>query len=128
VVTVSVCLCALLSVRDHIFGTTRPIFTKLLCIVPMAVARSSSDAVAIRYVLPVSWMTSYLLITKAARRRRSAEAQLAHMQPRPSGKWRAVIPIAGQQTHGPTFRALKVTSQVATPGAESAFCDCFVTL
>ena len=30
---------------------------------------------------------------------------------------------AGQQTHGTTFRALKVTSQVATPGAESAVYD-----
>ena len=26
--SVSVCLCVCLSVRDHIFGTTRPIFTK----------------------------------------------------------------------------------------------------
>jgi len=32
----------------------------------------------------------------------------------------AVIPVAGQRTHGTTFRALKVTSQVATPGAVSA--------
>jgi len=29
------------------------------------------------------------------------------------------MPVAGQRTHGTTFRALKVTSQVATPGAES---------
>jgi len=28
----------------------------------------------------------------------------------------AVIPVAGQRTHGTTFRALEVTSQVATPG------------
>ena len=38
----------------------------------------------------------------------------------------AVIPVAGQRTHGTTFRALKVTSQVATPGAESAVYDCLV--
>ena len=38
----------------------------------------------------------------------------------------AVIPVAGQRTHGTTFRALKVTSLVATPGAESAVCDCLV--
>jgi len=33
---------------------------------------------------------------------------------------------AGQRTHGTTFRALKVTSQVATPGAESTVYDCLV--
>ena len=38
----------------------------------------------------------------------------------------AVIPVAGQRTHGTTFRALKVTLQVATPGAESAVYDCLV--
>jgi len=38
----------------------------------------------------------------------------------------AVLPVAGQRTHGTTFRALKVTSQVATPGAESAVYDCLV--
>jgi len=36
----------------------------------------------------------------------------------------AVLPTAGQRTHGTTFRALRVTSQVATPGAESAVYDC----
>jgi len=40
-----------LSVREHIFGTTRPIFTKFLVhVIPMAVARSSSGGVVIRYV------------------------------------------------------------------------------
>ena len=38
----------------------------------------------------------------------------------------AVIPVAGQRTHGTTFRALKVASQVETPGAESAVYDCLV--
>ena len=36
------------------------------------------------------------------------------------------LPVAGQRTHGITFLALKVTSQVATPGAESAVYDCIV--
>ena len=37
--------------RGHIFGTTRPIFTKFLVhVIPMAVARSSSGGVVIRYV------------------------------------------------------------------------------
>jgi len=35
----------------------------------------------------------------------------------------AVIPVAGQRTHGTTFRALIVTSRMATPGAESAAYD-----
>jgi len=38
----------------------------------------------------------------------------------------AVIPVAGQRTHETTFRALKVTSQMATLGAESAVYDCLV--
>jgi len=37
----------------------------------------------------------------------------------------AVIPVAGQRTYGTTLQ-LKVTSQVATPGAESAVYDCLV--
>ena len=37
-----------------------------------------------------------------------------------------VIPFAEQRTHGTTFRALKVTSQLATPGAASAVYDCLV--
>jgi len=37
------------SVRDHIFGPTRPIFTKFFLRVP----RSSSGGVVIRYALPV---------------------------------------------------------------------------
>ena len=63
-VCVCVCVCVCLSVRDHISGTTRPIFTKFLCMLPMAVARSSCDGVVIRYVLPVLWMTSYLLMSQ----------------------------------------------------------------
>ena len=61
--SVSVCVCVCLFVLDHISGTTRPIFTKFLCMLPMAVARSSSSGVVIRYVFPVLWMTSYLHIS-----------------------------------------------------------------
>jgi len=46
-----VCVCV--SVRIDISGTTRAIFTKFLCMLPIAVARSSSGDIAIRYVLPV---------------------------------------------------------------------------
>jgi len=44
-VSVSVCL----SVRDHVFGTTRLIFTEILCLLPMAMARSSSGGVYVMY-------------------------------------------------------------------------------
>jgi len=43
VMSMSVCVC--LSAREHISGTTRAIFTKFLCMLPMAVARSSSGRV-----------------------------------------------------------------------------------
>jgi len=63
-----VCLCVCLSVviiyLDHILGSTCPIFTKFLCMLPMAVALSSSDGIVIRYVLPVLRMTSYLLMSQ----------------------------------------------------------------
>ena len=62
-IVMSVSVCLSVSVRDHISGTTRPIFTKFLHMLPMAVARSFSDGVVIRYVFPVLWMTSYLHIS-----------------------------------------------------------------
>jgi len=55
------CVCLLvvcLSVRLHISETIQPNLTDFLCVLPMAVARSSSDGVAVRYVLPVLWMNS----------------------------------------------------------------------
>jgi len=83
---VCVCVCVFVF-RDHSFGTASPIFTKFLCVLPMAVARSSSG--------------------------------LGYKQC-------AVIPVAGQRAHVTTFLALKVTSKVATPGAESAVYGCFI--
>ena len=90
----------------------RPLNGYSVVVVTMAVARfSSGGVVIIWYVLPVLWMTSCLLIShKAARRRRpSAEAQCT----RSLGlgyKLSTVIPVAGQRTYGTTFRAFKVTS------------------
>jgi len=69
-VSVSLSLCVCVCVSDHIFGTTCPIFTKFLFMLPMAVARSSSGGVVIRYVLSVLWMTSYLHIFAAIAARR----------------------------------------------------------
>ena len=60
-VCVCVSVCVYLFVRDHIFGTTRPIFIML----PVAVAaRFFSGDLVVRYVLSVLWMTSYLLISQ----------------------------------------------------------------
>jgi len=61
-VCLSVCLSVCLYVHYHISGTTRPIFSKFFCVLPMVVARSSSGGVVICYVFPVLWMTSYLHI------------------------------------------------------------------
>jgi len=61
--SVSVCLFVC---RQAYLPNTRPIFTKFLCTLPMAVGRSSSDGVAIYYVLPVLWMTSYLRISQGS--------------------------------------------------------------
>ena len=59
---VSACVYDCLSVRDHIFGTTRSIFSSFFVDVRllMAVAQSSSGSLVIRCVFPVLWMTSYI--------------------------------------------------------------------
>jgi len=61
-VSLSVRLHVCLSVCEYISGTTGPTLTKLLCRSPVSVARFSAGGVAIRYVLPVSWMASRLAI------------------------------------------------------------------
>ena len=61
--SVSVCVCVCLSVRDYISRTTRPIFTKFLCVLPTAMALSSYGGVMICYTFPVLWMTSYVNIS-----------------------------------------------------------------
>ena len=70
-------------------------------------------------------MTSYLHVSQGCSTSRPTEARCT----RSLGlgyKLCVVMPAAGQRTHGPTFRALKVTSCVAAPGAESAVHDCLV--
>ena len=51
-----------MSVREHISETAGQIIANFVCNSPVAVARSSSGSVAIRYVLPVLWMTSRLAV------------------------------------------------------------------
>ena len=53
----SACMFVCLSVRSHNSKTIMPKFTKFLCMLPVAMVRSDSDIVAIRYVLPVLLMT-----------------------------------------------------------------------
>ena len=120
---VCMCVCVRLSVRDHMFGTARPIFIKFfLCMLRMAVARSSSGGVVISNVLPVLWMT---IFAKVAQRRRPAKAQRTRSL-RLDYKLCAVIPVAGQRTHGITFRALKVTTQAATLGGVCGLSALFI--
>jgi len=98
---VRVCLSAIISSELYVRSSQ-----KFLCMLPMAVARSSSDSVVICYVLPVLWMTLICSKAKVARRRHPAEAQCT----RSLGlayKLCAVIPVACQWTHGTTFLALK---------------------
>ena len=82
VMSVSVCLClcvcpsVIISPKLHVRFS--PNFLRVL---PMAMARSSSGSVVICYVLPVLWMTSYLLIgqgslTSPPKLKRSALAAL----------------------------------------------------
>ena len=51
-----------MSAREHIAGTAGPIGTKFCAQITVAVARSFSGCVAIRYVLPVLRMTSRLAV------------------------------------------------------------------
>jgi len=58
----------------------------------------------------------------------AAQLKTVHTHLGLGSKLCAVIPVAGQRTHGTTFRAFKVTSRVATTGAESAVYDCLVAI
>ena len=59
-VCLSVCVCLSAIISSELHVRSSPNF---LCMLPMAVARSSSSDAAMRYVLPVLWMTSYLHIS-----------------------------------------------------------------
>ena len=122
--SMSVCL----SSRKQNSGTTHPIFIKFSRMLPVAVARSSSCGLAICCVFPVLWMPSYLHVSQGCSTSPpSWSAASAHVcSLGPGYKRCAVIPVAGQRTHGPTFCALKVTSQVAAPGSDSAVHNCLV--
>ena len=60
--SMSVCVCVCLSpiISSELHGQSSPNF---LCMLPVAVARSSSDGVVVCCVFPVLWMTSYLHVS-----------------------------------------------------------------
>jgi len=78
--SVSVCLSVCVFVCPRSYLRTSPIFIKFSCMLPMAVARSSSGGVVICCVLPVLWMTSFAhkprLLDVAAQLKCSAHAAL----------------------------------------------------
>jgi len=69
--SVCVCLSAIISSELHVRSSLN-----FVCVLPVAMARSSSGGVVIRYVLPVLRMTSYLLISRRPAEERSAHAAL----------------------------------------------------
>jgi len=89
----------------------------------MAVARSSFGSVVMRYVLPVLWMTSCLLISQGCltlppELKRSAHAALGLA----INCTAAVIPVAGQTTHGTISR-----SWIRWQHQDGVYvCDCLV--
>ena len=115
------CLC----VRDHISATTRPIFTKRFARVThgrgsVLLWRRSDTLCTSGFMHDVIFARKPRLLDVASQLNCSAHAALG------LAVLCAVIPVAGQQMHGTTFRMLKVFSQVSTPGAESAVYDCLV--
>jgi len=72
-VCLSVYVCV--SPRSYLRNYTSDLHYFCACYLWRRLDRSSSGGVVIRYVLPVLWMTSYLVVSHVARRRRPAEAQ-----------------------------------------------------
>ena len=124
IVSVCVCVCfsltVILSSELHMLSSAN-----FLCMLPMAVAWSSSGNVVICYVLLVLWMTSYLLRSKVAQHCRPAEAQCTRSFGLGYKLCTNFVPVAGQRTHRTTFRSLKVTSQVAVLGVCGLWLPCY---
>ena len=124
-VCVCVCVCLFVCPRDHIFGTARPIFTKFLVHVTygrgsVLLWRRSDVLCTSGFMDDVIFAHKSRLLDVAAQLKRSAHAVFGL-----ATNCCAITPDR-QRTHGTTFRALKVTFHVATPGAESTVYDCLV--
>jgi len=122
-VCVRVCVCLSVRYYNYLRNYTSNLH-QILCIkIPTPVARSSSGAIVICYVLP--WMTSCLLISQCCLTL-PPNWSAAHTQP-----WAWLETVRSNTSCRSTdtrdyFRALKVTSQVATLGAETAVYDCLI--
>ena len=95
--SICVCVCVFVCPGACVWKYTSD-FYQFLCMLPMAMARSSSGGVAISYVLPVLSMTSYLRISQLTQL--NVAAQLMEAEPTCSlglgYKRRVGIPAAGQ--------------------------------
>jgi len=126
---VCVCLSVCLSVRDHkyLWNSTSDLrqfslhFTYGLG--SIFIWRRSDMLCTPGFMDDVIFAHRPRLLDVAAQMKHSAHAALGLAK----NKLCAVLSVAGQRTQGTTFRALKVTSQVATQGAEFAVYGCFVT-
>jgi len=124
--SVSVCLCVFVCPRSYLRNYTSDLHQFFLHV---AYGRDSvllwrrSDTLCTSGFRPVDGVIfahKPQLLDIAAQLNRGAHAALG------LATTCAVIPVAGQRTHRATFRALKVTSLVATTGAESAVCEYLV--
>jgi len=97
-VCVCLCLSTIISSELHIQSSS-----KFLCLLPMAVARSSAAGVVIRYVLPVF---RYDVIFALKPRLLDVAAQQCTRSLGLGCIMCAVIPGAGQRAHRTSFRAL----------------------
>ena len=111
-----VCLSVSLSVRWHNSKTTRPNFTNFSCMLPVAVAGSSSNGVVIRYVLLVLWMASCFTPWANEWARMKDNVMFRRV--------RQVAVPAGRQTTAVFGRG----RQNAAPGVKSAICNCLFVI
>ena len=88
VMSMSVCVCPWTCLRNY----TSDLHQFLLCLLFMAVARSSSGGIMICYIFPVLLMTSYLHISWGCSTLPLGWDSEVHMQP---WAWHVGIPIAG---------------------------------
>jgi len=114
-VCVSVCVYLSTIISSELHVRSSPNF---LCMLPMAVVRFFSGGAGIHYVLPVGFMDDVMLAHKQGCSTSPPSWSAVHTQPW-TGLWTMRSNTSYRPTermHGTTFRALEVTSQVATRG------------
>jgi len=73
-------VCVFVCLWSYLRNYTSDLHQIFLCSLPVAVAQSSSGGIVIHYVLPVLWMTSYLLISQGCSTS-PPSWRAVHMQP-----------------------------------------------